>query len=387
MELKSFLLPAAALCCGLFLIQPARASVSPPTELMLQTTSESAANATPATAAGDGLYGNNSPACASSNDSVGDPCWNPLTIQFAATQISTNTTTPVPAVLGNITGTESPSSNLLNLTNSIGSYDGGVSNIQAAFGCDTGGNLVGSVVVSNEDGSVFTFTVSPTGQLCDFSNAVTFTFTSSGGNSGGDSGNATLYNFPITELSGSYKGTWDNSNPDAPLQQGGSGASSVDVNVVSDFSTTATLVLPSGSFGSCQATDETFTSDAAAALGQGVTPTLGGYSTGGDVISAVADPAGDVLWLVGTSTDAYGVLLPSSQLFFSAYVAVAGSGLSSCQGGVFWDAPFQKQHGNAKPVVHPRKYPHSQVPRKWLDRLDVGENSHPDKGQDRGDRR
>ncbi|HTZ74576.1 MAG TPA: hypothetical protein VMB47_11690 [Candidatus Aquilonibacter sp.] len=336
------------------------------TQMFLQTTNEDEPNAYPEGSAPDGLYGDSSTeSCNSSSDAPENPCWNPLEIEFDASQIYTSTTTPTPAVLASLTEPYQPSLNLLANTNSIGSTDGGVASISASFGCNSG-YLTGSIVATNEDGSVFTFTVEPSQVCSPFPQSLSLSFTSTGGSSDGDSGYATLYSYANSTLSGTYTGTWDDATTgDSPLSKSGTGSSSIDVSIADDFTTTATAVMPAGSFGSCQAQAETFTTSQAVSLGQGITSTVGGYSTGGDVLLTAADSDGDVLWLIGSTTDGSGNMLPSGELFFSAYVATAGSGLSSCPGSIIWDAPFQKKHATFSPIHHPRKHVRMRLPRKW----------------------
>ena len=346
---------------------PATGDVSA-TQMFLQTTTETEPNAYPEGAAPDGLYGDASTTfCNASTDTTGDACWNPLEIEFDASQIYTSTTSPTPAALASLTEPYAPSENILTDTNSIGSSDGGLTSITASFGCNAG-TLNGSIVATNEDGSVFTFTVSTSpSQTCSpFPQNLQLAFTSTGGSSDNDSGTAVLYNFANSTLSGTYTGTWDNSgSSDTPFQYGGSKPSSIDLSIADDFTATATAAIPAESFGSCQASDLTFTTSQAVSLGQGITSTVGGYATGGDALFTVADSDGDVLWLIGSTTDGSGNLLSSGQLFFSAYVATAGSGLSSCDGSIFWDAPFQKKYAPIKPIHQPRKHVHIRLPRKW----------------------
>jgi hypothetical protein len=338
------------------------------TEMFLQTTSETEPNAHPFGSPADGLYGNNSTTtCNYSSDTTSDPCWNPLEIDFDAADIYTSTASPTAAVLGNLAEPYSPTSNLLNATNSVESSDGGAGNITASFGCNGESELVGSIVETAEDGGVFTFTVSP-GQACNFSSTVNFTFTSSGGSSDGDAGSAVLYSYANSELSGTYTGTWDDATTDTPLTQSGSGTSNITLAIANDFTVTGNAFLPAGSLGTCQASDETFTTDEALALGQGIAATVAGYATGGMAVATVGDTQGDVLWLFGSTVDAYGNQLPAGELFFSSYVAVAGSGLASCPGSISWDAPFKKQNAKGKPVVHPRRHSRAHLPRKWRDR-------------------
>jgi hypothetical protein len=346
---------------------PAIGNVSA-TEMFLQTTTEDEPNAYPEGSAPDGLYGDSSStSCSYSIDTITDPCWNPLEIDFDASQIYTSTTSPTPAALASLSEPYAPSSNLLADTNSIGSSDGGLASISASFGCNSG-NLDGSIVATNEDGSVFTFSVSqsPTQSCSPLPQSLQLTFTSTGGSSDNDSGTAVLYNFANSALSGTYTGTWDNANSsDSPLKQGGTGSSSIDLSIADDFTATATAVIPAQSFGSCQTQDLTFTTSQAVSLGQGITSTVGGYATGGNALLTAADSEGDVLWLIGSTTDGSGKLLSSGELFFSAYVATAGSGLSSCSSSIFWDAPFQKKHAPAKPIHHPTKHLQTRLPRKW----------------------
>jgi hypothetical protein len=143
----------------------------------------------------------------------------------------------------------------------------------------------------------------------------------------------------------------------APLQNPGTGTTTIALSIADDFTATATASFPAGALGACQATAETFTSAQAIALGQGINGTIGGYATGGNVIATVGDPDGDVLWLIGSTTDGTGKLLTPGQLFFSSYVSVAGTGLASCPGSITWDAPFQKKLGkNDKVKLHPRHH-------------------------------
>jgi hypothetical protein len=346
---------------------PATGSVTS-TQMMLQTTSETAPNAFPVSSPSDGLYGNTSTfSCNYSSDDTLNECWNPLEIYFDAADIYTSTTTPQAAVLGNLADPSSPSSNLLNVTNSIDSSDEGAGNITASFGCDAGDHLIGTIVETAEDSAVFTFSVA-SGQPCNFSSPVTFDFEATGGSTDGDFGQAVLYSYANSELSGTYTGTWDNATQGAPLKQSGSGTSNITVTITGDFTVTGNAYLPAGSLGSCQASDETFTTDEALTLGQGVTSTAGGYATGGMVVATVGDTQGDVLWLIGSTLDAYGNQLPAGELFFSSYVAVAGSGLASCPGSIYWDAPFKKQNNKGKPVIHPGRHARAHLPRKWRDR-------------------
>jgi hypothetical protein len=335
-------------------------------ELLLQTVSETFPNAVPSDTAGNGLYGDNDPTvCNYSTDTTSDPCWNPLEIGFDASDIYTSTTTPQQAALASLTQPSTPSLNLLNLTNSIESTDGGVGSVVASFGCDTTPQLVGSIVVTDEDGGVFTYAVSP-GQSCTFPATINFSFTSSGGASGGDSGTAVLYTYQNSELAGTYTGNWDDAGTGiSPISQSGTGSSTITLTLANDFTMTGSATLPAGSLGTCQASSETFTTAQALSLGQGITSTVGGYGTAGILAATVADPDGDVLWLLGSTTDASGHQLTPGQLFFSTYVAVAGSGLSGCPGSISWDAPFQKRSARTKPVFHPRRHFRSLIPAKW----------------------
>jgi hypothetical protein len=371
MKLKVIALSAATLGCGLLFSQPASAISGVPWQVLLQTTSESSVNAIPTGAGPAGLYGNPSTTnCTYSTDTTTDPCWNPLEVEFDITSVNTTSATPQPAVLGSLSDPTLSSGNILQITNSLDSSDGGVSSIAANFGC-SGGNLNGNITVNQEDGAVFTFNV--VSGPCDFSTAIGLTFSSTGGGSNSDAGNATLYIYPNSTVTGTYNGVWDNSSSsDTPFQQGGGGTSTIDLTINGDFTVTASAQVPSGGFGPCQTAGETFTTSMATSMGQGITDTVGGYATGGDVVATVADSDGDVLWLFGSSTDATGKQLTSGQLFFSTYVAVAGSGMSSCSGGIFWDAPFQKddkRDGRPAPF-RPRKHLHAFMPQHRPDLRD-----------------
>jgi hypothetical protein len=272
--------------------------------------------------------------------------------------------------------------NLLEDTNSIDtvpSNGSGLTNLTASFGCQSNENslavkigsviasansLVGTIVVSMIDGAVFTFTIGPD-QECSFTTPLTGTFTSSGGASNSDAGTFTLYSFQNSEMSGNYVGSFDGSS--VPLQQNTSGATSINLQIASDFTVSATAFLPAGSLGGCQFEDGTFTTQRAMALGQGITSTDAGYATGGNVLLAMADAAGNVEWVIGSSTDDYGNFLSPGELFFTAY---GPSG--ECVNTYSWDAIFEKRSRPPR-----RRHPHTaykirHLPGAWRGAFDVG---------------
>lgn len=329
-------------------------------QFLIETDTESVPNAVPLSSP---HYGDTSPACFYSVDS-GDPnpnCNNPLAVGFDAQSVPLPGSGTAPALIGNLNDSnQGGSQNLLEGTNSVDSNDGGLSNLAASFGCQsntpgTGGSvrnmvgstneLIGTITVTMEDASVFTFTIGP-GQICDLTSPLTGTFTSSGGASNDDAGTFTLYSYQNSENSGTYTGSFDGSS--VPLQQNGEGSTSINLQIASDFTVLATAFLPAGSLGACQVDDATFSTQQAIALGVGVNATVGGYATGGNLLLAMADQVGNVEWVIGSSTDDYGNFLPVGDIFFTAY---GPSG--ECVNIYSWDNIFEKQSRSAR-KVHPR---------------------------------
>jgi hypothetical protein len=330
-----WLLPASSVVRA---VNPTGGSES---QFLIVTTTESAPNAVPP-AAGAGIYGNtNDPSnCSVASDDSSANCYDPLYFTFDAITVSMPIDgTTLPVTLANLPATGmSGNNNLLENTNSLGSSDGGVTTLSASFGCPASG-MIGQISVTEEDGSTWTFTVDPSNSCSPtLSFPITGTFTSSGGMSGNDTGTFSMYVYPNANFAGMYTGTFDGStNP-------GTGATTSNIDFSIDpttFAVTGTLGLTGESLGACQPSSDTFST--ALAISQLPTDALvstnvAGFTTGGMLFMIVTDAAGNQEWATGSVTDANNILLPSNQLFWTAY---GESG--ECLGIYSWDKIFTKK--------------------------------------------
>lgn len=326
--MKKIGLNIAAFFALILVSVPARAAQ---TQWTIVTTSESAPNAMPVSVDVNGDAIN----CSSQNPNnpnawdaghvgpKGD-CYDPLIITFELNMPSGNSWGPVNAAV-----LDSGSLNLLSMTNSIGAviYDGSVSGITVQLK-----NGTYYITVTNEDGSVFTFAAA--------AGAVPMNawFTSTGGSSNSDHGDANVYNDTLVP-SGNYSGQFDHGNFDTINVAFGT-------QPASNFSMNTITITPSGSKNVCF-THTFSTSDPAA-------QNYGPNYVSGDVEEfIVGDGEGNVIELVGTpGTNAEDVFSnPDATQLFLYFDVVASTNGSCAVGTMAYDSPFHRV------LVAPRRPP------------------------------
>jgi hypothetical protein len=294
---------------------------------ILNVTSESTPNAVPISSP---AYGDPSGNCTYSQSALSLlPCYNPLRIAFdvvlpANFAISTSSSSPSTIPIASLGGTGS--SNLLTITNSINSTDGGVSNIAVTAYC-SGTTLNVAITLTNEDNSVFHFTGSALLVIpCGFSVATSGSLTSS---TTGDTGNFQLT--PQYVISGTYQGNF--SDNDTWFNALGSSTFTSTVNT--DFSATGTVSVAAGQICSAQTSTLSLSSAGSLAQANGIQSGLPGISVG-DTLELAASNATTLIWFVASDENYIGNTLGNGYIFVTGYV-VSGT----CAGTYFYDAPFR----------------------------------------------
>ena len=181
-------------------------------------------------------------------------CFNPLKIAFDVVlpngfTLSTNCASPTTTPIATLGGTGS--SKVLWATNSLGSTDGGVSNISFTAYCLLT-EVVATVPVTNEDGSVFKFVNSVRRNIpCSFNGTIAGTL---GSSTTGDTGSFVM--IPETRISGTYLGAFS----DSGTGTGSSGFAQLVVTMNSDFSVSGTVSVPAISICGSQSSASTLSS-------------------------------------------------------------------------------------------------------------------------------
>jgi hypothetical protein len=316
---------------------------------ILNVTSESTPNAVPVSSPAYGDPGGN---CTYSQSALSLlPCYNPLRIAFdvvlpANFTISTSSSSPSTIPVASLGGTGS--ANLLTVTNSIDSTDGGVTSIVVTAYC-SGTTLNVAITLTNEDNSVFHFSGGATLVIpCGFTVASTGTLSSS---TTGDTGNFQLV--PQYVISGSYQGDFnDNDGWFSTL-----GNSTFTSSVNTDFSATGTVSVAPGEICSAQTSTLSLSSAGALAQANGVQPGLPGISVG-DTLELAASNSNTLIWFVASDENYIGNTLGAGYIFVTGYV-VSGT----CAGTYFYDLPFHgkitRTHGplpvrHLPAMVHPQ---------------------------------
>jgi hypothetical protein len=304
-------------------------------QYLLTATGESVPNAYPVSTPS---YGDPSSSCTYSQSTLSLlPCYNPLKIQFdvvlpANFTISNSSSSPSTLPIASLTGYGPP--NLLMLTNSIDSTDGGVSSISASAYC-TGLTTIVNVTVTNEDSSVFHFTSGsnltiPCTLLVPFNGSLSSSTT-------GDTGSFSLA--PQYIISGTYAGNFSDSG--TPF--GSAGNSQLNITVDANFTASGTVTVAPSSICSAQTSTLSLSSSGSLAQANGVAPGVVGISVGDSVELAASDST-TLIWLIASDENALGNTLGAGYIFVTGYVV---SGV--CAGAYFWDAPF---HLATQPVRH-----------------------------------
>ena len=293
---------------------------------ILNVTSESTPNAVPISSP---AYGDPSGNCTYSQSALSLlPCYNPLRIAFdvvlpANFTISTSSSSPSTIPIASLGGTGS--ANLLTITNSIDSTDGGVAGLAVTAYC-SGTTLNVAITLTNEDNSVFRFTGSALLVIpCGFSVATAGTLNSS---TTGDTGNFSLT--PQYIISGSYQGNF--SDNDGWFSSSGSSTFTSTVNT--DFSASGTVTVAARQICSAQTSTLSLSSAGALAQANGIQPSLPGISVG-DTLELAASDATTLIWFVASDENYIGNTLGNGYIFVTGYV-VSGT----CAGTYFYDAPF-----------------------------------------------
>jgi ice-binding like protein len=264
--------------------------------------------------------------------SVDVPCPQVLEIAF-------DTINQQPVTLGN--------PNVLFATNSLNDPDV-ISQIVITNPCIAATPASFTVIsVLNEDNSFYNFSLSrDTGNginpcLTNPSNPASGTYCLGPDNgdclNATESGPFTIYAFP--DPSAQYFGSF---SPGGHHRVGGLGSNTFTIQVNSDFSVTATLLISPANLCALQTDALVLTSTDPAAInyakyGNGIS----GISLGDVIAVAVADDLGNVLSVFATDKDANGNILPAGSVYVSGTVisGVCGSGLS------FFDKPFSTRKG------------------------------------------
>ncbi|HEY4949777.1 MAG TPA: ice-binding family protein [Candidatus Acidoferrales bacterium] len=287
---------------------------------------------------------------------VAAPCLQDLYLAF-------NTISQQPAILGN--------PNVLWATNSIDDPDQLISL--------TTSNLCGSnsvIQVGNEDGTSYTFSGSSIVNGAGNSNPCLSSpgspTTGSYSLSTGEIGNYTIYALP--DPSGIYTGTFNDNGSSGNNHKNatGNGSDTLSLNVNSDFSVTATLVVAPGELCPAQTTTLTLSSSDPVAINNGVDPTDGisSVSVGESVELSLADNVGDLEWVIMSDQDANGNVLPVGTLYATGFSAAG-----VCDGTLIYDKPFAQKGVRAKPRPgnhHHRRYLTEQM-REFEERVENGQ--------------
>jgi hypothetical protein len=258
--------------------------------------------------------------------SLDAPCPQQLEIAF-------DTIVEQPAALGN--------PNFLFATNSIDDSTDQISQIVLTNLCTTGSAVIS---VLNEDNTYYNFSFGGSGNginpcLSNSSNPASGSYCL--GPDKGDCSNETeagpftIYALP--DPSGDYFGTFDSGGSHSTS---GSGLDSFTIQVNSDFSVTATLLISSGDLCAAQTTPLSLSStDPGAVNYADYVDGISGISLGDVVAVSVADELGNVLVVIATDQDANGNVLPSGSLYVTGTVisGTCGAGTS------FYDRPFSRK--------------------------------------------
>jgi hypothetical protein len=165
-------------------------------------------------------------------------------------------------------------------------------------------------------------------------------------------GGFTIYAMP--DPSAEYFGTFDSGGRHSTS---GSGSDSFTIQINSDFSVTATLLISSGDLCAAQTTPLSLSSTDPDAVNYAeYGNSISGIIVGDVVAVAVADDLGNVLAVFATDKDANGNALPPGSLYVSGTVisGVCGNGTT------FYDKPFSRKTRElrARPLPPP-------LPRYW----------------------
>ncbi len=317
---------------------------------LLVVTGETVPNAVPVSSPS---YGDPSGGCTYSQSSnILLPCFNPLKIAFDVVlpngfTLSTNSASPTTIPIATLGGTGS--SNLLWATNSVNSTDGGVSNISITAYCVLT-QVVATITVTNEDGSVFNFVNgNATNIPCSFNGTIAGTLSSS---TTGDTGSFAM--IPESIISGTYQGTFN----DSGTVFGSSGSAQFAVTTNSDFSVTGTVSVPANSICGSQTSALSLSSSNSQAQNNGVATGIPGIALG-DTLQLAAANGTTLIWFIASDDNSSGVLLLSGTIFVTGYVV---SGV--CAGTYFYDAPFARERSHFPPRLPIRRPPRA-VPPAW----------------------
>jgi MBG domain (YGX type)/Bacterial Ig-like domain (group 3)/FG-GAP-like repeat/FG-GAP repeat len=328
-------------------------------QFVVQGINETVPNAYPVSSPG---FGSSDAPCAysqSSNPSL--ICYNPLQIAFDLNlpAVVPSTATNIPqATLGIVNG--DPTTNILFLTNSLDSVNGG--SVTTTASCDATGSVTSLTIVGNmDDGSTFTF--SATSGKCDFSQPISGTFTSTSSATPGDSGTFVLT--PYNAINGSYQGGFDSSGN--PLSAGGTGTATFNITTNSDYTVNATATLPAGSLCAAQTSPILLTTADPLAQINGLGAGISGAANGNYLDLPMGDGNGTVTWMIAEGYDGttdQNLSWPS-QLYFSTYTITG-----ICGGQFAWDKVFTLEHSVSRhPVrpdpISPRAHRHNWLPRRW----------------------
>jgi hypothetical protein len=303
---------------------------------------ETAPNAIPVSAPG---YGDTSAPCTySQSSSPTYACYNPLKIEFdvalpANFTISTSSSSPTTVPIASLAGTGP--SNLLVLTNSVDSTDGGVTSMSIQVYC-SGTTLQLTLNTTNEDGSTFQ-TIGGLGSStsCSLSGTITGFLEVSTGDIG-------LFMLtPQNVISGAYLGNFG----DAGVSFGATGNSQFTSTVNSDFTASGTVTVAANQLCGAQTSPLTLSSASGLAQANGVAPGIVGISIG-DTLELAASNSTTLIWFVASDVDTLGNALPAGTIFLTGYVV---SGV--CAGTYFYDAPFQTHMPRVHHEPRPRRYP------------------------------
>lgn len=315
--MKKIALNLAAFLALVLITFPAKAQQ---TEWTIVTASESAANAEPVSydVNGDAIN------CSSQNADnqnawdaghvgpQGD-CYDPLIITFDLNMPAGTNWGPV-----NAASLDSGSLNLLSMTNSIGSSDGGVSSITVQLKSGTY-----YITVTNEDGSVFTFTATEGGSPMSAS------FVSKGGSSNLDKGKANVFSSFLV-ASGTYAGQFDHGNSDAiSIISGAQPAANFSLNTITVTATGSKNTCFTHSFSTSDPTAQSYGTD---------------YISGDMAEFVVGDGHGNVIWIIATpGTNAQGVFgISNSTDLYLSFTVVASTNNSCAAGLSAYDSPFHR---------------------------------------------
>lgn len=294
---------------------------------LLVATGESVPNANPVSAPS---YGDTSASCTYSQSTLSLlPCYNPLKIAFDVVlptnfTLSTNSASPTTIPIASLGGTGP--ANLLVLTNSVNSSDGGVSCISGTAYC-TGTQILGDITVTNEDSSVFHFTNGAATSIpCTLAGAVSGSLSSS---TTGDTGSIMIATEAI--ISCTYQGNVN----DSGTSFGTVGNSQMVITVNSDFTASGSVSVAVNSLCGAQTSVVTLSSTGSLAQANGVEPRIAGMSVG-DTLELAASNSTTPIRFGASDENVLGVTLATGTIFVTGYV-LSGT----CAGTYLYDAPFQ----------------------------------------------